>query len=200
MTKSTDNAVLNKCHTINNGKTKTNAIEWYIPHYIPSIIQQNILLKQIFKKMARELQYPERSVFMKEVNTQKFWTFELGTQEEINKPVWVFVIFRQSDREHDQNLNNETFNRMPVTSCQCIIGTQKYPDSGVLRNYNGDDYSQGYGQIKKAFRALTKDDILQPDISKMVLDRLMMVMMLTIISTFSIYDIGKFLKVLNQSE
>ena len=26
-------------------------------------------------------------------------------------------------------------------------------------------YSQGYGQIKKAFRALTKDDILEPYIS-----------------------------------
>ena len=29
-------------------------------------------------------------------------------------------------------------------------------------NYNDDNYSQAYGQIKEAFRALTKDDILQP--------------------------------------
>ena len=27
--------------------------------------------------------------------------------------------------------------------------------------YNDDDYSQGYGQIKEAFRTLTKDDMLQ---------------------------------------
>ena len=33
-------------------------------------------------------------------------------------------------------------------------------------NYNDDDYSQGYGQIKEAFKALTKDDILQPYISE----------------------------------
>ena len=32
-------------------------------------------------------------------------------------------------------------------------------------NYDDDDYSQGYGQIKEAFRALAKDDILQPYIS-----------------------------------
>ena len=32
-------------------------------------------------------------------------------------------------------------------------------------NYDDDDYNQGYGQIKEAFRALTKDDILQPYIS-----------------------------------
>ena len=32
-------------------------------------------------------------------------------------------------------------------------------------NYNDDDYSQGYGQIKEAFKSLTKDDLLQPYIS-----------------------------------
>ena len=36
----------------------------------------------------------------------------------------------------------------------------------MLLNYNDDDYSQGYGQIKEAFKALTKDNILQPYISE----------------------------------
>ena len=39
---------------------------------------------------------------------------------------------------------------------------QKHPDSAILLNYNDDDYSQGYSQIKEALRALTKDDILEP--------------------------------------
>ena len=51
---------------------------------------------------------------------------------------------------------------MPVTSTQCIIGTEKYPDSATLLNYVDDDHSQGYGQVKEAFKALTKDNILQP--------------------------------------
>ena len=66
------------------------------------------------------------------------------------------------DRQNDQNLNNDTFYRMPVTSSQCIIGTKKYPDNASLLNYNDDDYSQGYGQIKDALKTLTKDNILQP--------------------------------------
>ena len=41
-------------------------------------------------------------MFMKEVNTQNFWTFELGTQEGINIPIWIFVAFQQNDRQHDQ--------------------------------------------------------------------------------------------------
>ena len=41
-----------------------------------------------------------------------------------------------------------------------------YPDNSLLSNYDDDDYSQGYGQIKEAFKALTQDDILQPYISE----------------------------------
>ena len=99
---------------------------------------------------------------MKEVNTQNLWTFELGTQAGKNVPIWVFVGFQQSDRQHDQKLNNDTFFRPPVISAQCIIGTEKYPDWAILLNYNDDDYSQGYSQIEETFRALSKDDILKP--------------------------------------
>ena len=55
---------------------------------------------------------------------------------------------------------------MPVTSAQCIFGTERYLDSAISLNYDDDDYSQGYGQIIEAFRAVTHDDILQPYISE----------------------------------
>ena len=48
---------------------------------------------------------------------------------------------------------------------QCLIGTEKYLDSAILLNHNDDGYSQGYDQYKSTFRALTKDDILEPYIS-----------------------------------
>ena len=76
--------------------------------------------------------------------------------------MWIFVVFQQSDRQHDQKLNNDNFYKMPVTFAQVVIGTEKYPDNSVLLNYNDDDYSQGYVQIKEAFKALTKNIILQP--------------------------------------
>ena len=166
LTRNTDNAVLNKGNAINLGKIKINALEWYVPHYTPSMQKQSILSDQILNKTPTQIQYPERSVFMKKVNTQNFWTFELGTQEGINIPSWIFVAFQQNDRQHDQNLNNDTFVRLPVISAQVVIGTEKYPDSAILLNYDNDDYAQGYGLIKEAFKALTKDDILQPYISE----------------------------------
>ena len=166
MTRNSDNVVLNKDNAINVGKIKINAIEWYVPHYTPSMQQQSILSKQILNKTPTQINYPERSVFMKEVITQNFWSFELGTQEGINIPTWIFVGFQQNDRQHDQNLNNDTFVRLPVIPAQVVIGTEMYPVSGILLNYDDDDYSQGYGQIKEAFRALTKDDILLPYITE----------------------------------
>ena len=98
---------------------------------------------------------------MKEINTQNLWTFELGTQEGIIVPIWIFIGFQQSDRQHNQNLNNDTFCIPPVISAQCIIGTEKYRDSAILLNYIDDGYSEGYAQIKEAFRALSKGDILK---------------------------------------
>ena len=163
--KNSRSSVLNKDNAVNIGKSKINAIEWYVPHYISSILQQAILSKQILSKTPTELQYAERTVFMKEVNTHKFWTFDLGTQEGINVPIWIIVGFQQKEREGSQKLNKNTFYRPPIGSAQCIIGTEKYPDSAILLNYDDDEYSQGYGQFKEAFRALTSDDILQPYIS-----------------------------------
>ena len=165
LTRNTDNAVLNKDNAVVVGRVKINSLDWYVPHYSPDLEEYNKLMNQIKKNTPTLLHYPERSVFMKEVNTQNLWTFELGTQEGINVPIWIFVAFQQNDRQNDQNLNNDTFYRPLVTSAQCIIGTEKYPDSGILLNYNDYDYSQAYGEIKEAFKALTKDNLLQPYIS-----------------------------------
>ena len=165
LTRNSDNSVLNKADATNLGKVKINAIEWYVPHYTASMPQQAVISNQIVNRIPTELQYIERSVFMKEVNTQNHWNFELGTEEVINIPTWIILGFQQSDRQNSQNENKDTFYRPPVTSAQCIIGTENYPDSGILKNYDDDDYNQGYGQIKEAFRALTKNDILQSYIS-----------------------------------
>ena len=159
LTRNSDNKVLNKGIAINNAKI--SSIDWYVKNYTPSIEQQRILMKQIVDKTPTELHYPERSVFMKEINIQNLWTFELGTQEGINVPIWIYVGFQQNARQHDQNLNNDTFYRMPVVSAQCIIGNEKHP-VGILLNYDDDDYSQGYHQIKEAFKAFTEDNMLQP--------------------------------------
>ena len=165
LTKNKDETIIDKVAGIADARIKIDHIHWYVPHYIPSMAQQGIMSKQILNKTPTELRYVERSVFMKEVNNQNLWN-ELGSLENMNVPIWIIIGFQQQDGQDSQNLKNDTFCKLPVTSCQCVIGTEKYPDAGTLLNYDDDDYSQGYHQIKEVFKALTKDDILQPYISE----------------------------------
>ena len=85
-------------------------------HYSPNLEEYNKLMNQIKRNTPALLHYPERSVFMKEVKTQNLWTIELGTQEDINVPIWIFKAFQQDDRQNDQNLKNDSFYRPLVIS------------------------------------------------------------------------------------
>ena len=75
-----DDVVIDKAGAVADARIKINQIHWYGPQYTPSIHQQSTLSKQISSKTPTELRYVERSVFMKEVNIQKLWNFELGSQ------------------------------------------------------------------------------------------------------------------------
>ena len=116
---------MNKDNACTNARIKITSNEWYVPYYTPSVPQQAILSMQILSHTPTELHYGERSVFIKEVNIQNLWTYELGQQEGINVPIWINVDFQQRDRQDSQNLNIDTFCRPPVTSAQCIFGTRK---------------------------------------------------------------------------
>ena len=153
---------MDKVDAINDAKIKISSIEWLVPHYAPSLDQQSIIMKQIKNRVPTELHYIERSVIMHEVKSQKVWQFQIGTQESKNIPIFIKIGFQQEDRENSQNLKKDTFCILTVTSAQCIIGSEKYPDGTILLNYADDDYSQGYGQIKEAFRTWTKGVVFKP--------------------------------------
>ena len=166
LTRNKDEAVIDNVAGIADARNKIDHIHWYIPHYIPSISQQGIMSKQFLNETPTELRYVERSVFMKEVIDQNLWNFGMGSQENMNFLIWIIIGFQQQDRQDSQNLDNDTFCRLPVVSAQYVIGTGKNPDACLFLNYADDHYSQGYHQIKEAFKALTKDDVLQPYISE----------------------------------
>ena len=95
LTKNKDEAVTDKFPGIANARVKIEHIHWYVPHYIPSMAQQGIMSNQILNNKLTELRYVERSVFMKEVNNQNLWNFELGSQENMNVPIWIIIGFQQ---------------------------------------------------------------------------------------------------------
>ena len=127
LTRNKDDAVIDKAGGTADARIKIGNIHWYVPHYKISIQQQSILSDQISCKTPTELRYVERSVFMKEVNNQNLWNFELGSQESMNVPIWSIIGFKQRDRQDSQNLKNDTFCRLPDVSAQCVIGAENSP-------------------------------------------------------------------------
>ena len=43
----------------------------------------------------------------------------------MNVPFWIIVGLQQKDGQDLQNLNNDAFCRLPVTTVQCFIGSEK---------------------------------------------------------------------------
>ena len=76
-------AVLDKAAGFADAKTKTDHIQCYVAHFIPSVPQQVILSKEILNKTPAQLLYIERSVLMKEVKNQNLWNFELTSPEKM---------------------------------------------------------------------------------------------------------------------
>ena len=80
LTRNDDDGVIDKATGIADAENKIDLVFWYVPQYTPSLDQEKILMNQIVNKIPTELQYVERSVFMKEVNNQNLWNFEWGSQ------------------------------------------------------------------------------------------------------------------------
>ena len=93
LTRNEDEAVIDNVASIAEARIKNDHIHWYVPHYTPSMSQQDIMSKQILNKTNTELRYVERSVFMKEVNIQNLCNFELGSQGNMNVPIWISIGF-----------------------------------------------------------------------------------------------------------
>ena len=109
LTRNKDDAVIDKANGIADARIKIDHIHWYVPHYTPSIQQQSNLSKQNLSKTPTEMRYVERSVFMKEVNIQNVWNFELGSHENMNVPIWIIIGFQQRHRQDSQTLKNDAF-------------------------------------------------------------------------------------------
>ena len=98
-TRNKDDAVLIKDPGFVGARIRIDNIHCYVSHFTPSISQQGISSNTILSNTPTELRYIERSVFMKEVDNQNLWNFELGSQESINVPIWIIKGFQQRDRQ-----------------------------------------------------------------------------------------------------
>ena len=79
------------------GRVPIDKIRWYVLYYTPSISNQKLLLINIASKTPTELTYVKRLSDMKDVTTEKYWTFEQSVGDGIDVSIYVIVGFMQRD-------------------------------------------------------------------------------------------------------
>ena len=72
-------------------------IGWFIPHFAPSLENQQIMMDQLLNKDPTGSYYMERIVFKKDVNTFNNWTFDSGNSGE-STPTFVMVGFQARNK------------------------------------------------------------------------------------------------------
>ena len=91
--RNSSNDVVFRTNGVDAAKVLVKDISWYIPHYVPSLETQQLVMDQILNKDPTELKYIERTVFRKDVNTNNNWIFELGNSG-LESPIFVILGFQ----------------------------------------------------------------------------------------------------------
>ena len=146
---------------VDAAKVVIKDIGWYIPHYVPSLENQQLVMNQILNKDPTELFYTERIIFRKDVNTNSNWTFELGSSG-TSTPTFVIVGFQARNKIDSQVHDNAVFDRLPISNAVCKIGSEKYPDDGIECDYNRDKYDQAYSESENFYHLNSETNLLNP--------------------------------------
>ena len=159
--RNTNNDAILRSVGVDASKVVIKDIGWYIPHYVPSIENQQLVMDQILNKNPTELSYTERIIFRKDVNTNSNWTFELGSSG-TSTPTFVIVGFQARNKIDSQVHDNAVFDRLPISNAVCKIGSEKYPDDGIECDYDRDKYDQAYSEIENFYHLNSETNLLNP--------------------------------------
>ena len=163
--RNTNNDAILRSVGVDAAKVVIKDIGWYIPHYVPSIENQQLVMDQILNKDPTELSYTERIIFRKDVNTNSSWTFELGNaggSSGIESPTFMIVGFQARNKIDSQVHDNAVFDRLPISNAVCKIGSEKYPDDGIECDYDRDKYDQAYSEIENFYHLHSETSLLNP--------------------------------------
>ena len=163
--RNTNNDAILRNVGVDAAKVVIKDIGWYIPHYVPSIENQQLVMDQILNKDPTELSYTQRITVRKDVNTNSNWTFELGIaggSSGIESPTFVIVGFQARNKIDSQVHDNAVFDRLPISNAVCKIGSEKYPDDEIECDYDRDKYDQAYSEIENFYHLHSETSLLNP--------------------------------------
>ena len=154
-----------RCNGVDVAKVVVKDISWYIPDYVPNLVNQQFVMDQLLNKDPTELSYIERTVFRNYVNTNNNWTFDLGNSGgsyRESTPTFIIVGFEARNKIHSQTHDKATFDRLPISNALCKIGSEKNPEDGIECDYDHDKYDQAYSEIENFYQLKSETNLLNP--------------------------------------
>ena len=73
---------------------------------------------------------------------------------------------------------------MSVSCAEVIVGAEKHLIVGISLKYDDENYSKAYGENVLCFTELTKDKVLFPNITQVILDLIMFVSHMVLMNFF----------------
>ena len=145
-------------------------ISWFVPHYT-KIIQETKLTEYIVRRDRTKYSYIAMSVPVKKVDAQNALFSDLGVKSGNDIQLHSSVVSRKTNTKDLAHQVRSVFVKCYVVSAKCIIGTEKYTETGMKTDNAKQSHSQAYGELVSRFRQLSKANILQPFVSQNDLSR-----------------------------
>ena len=111
----------------------------------------------MLSKTPTELSYVEKSSFRKVVNSNRRWTFELGSASN-QTLLWVIIEFVDKII-----FNSEThdFSFVPLPITEASRGSENYPQYSINCDFDGNNYHEASYQIKN-LKKVSEDRMVKP--------------------------------------
>ena len=141
-----------------------NSLNLYVPFFIPSSETQLMFNESIKKNygICYDDWYTERRVA-----TDTIYQVDIGSAQSVNSPKYLICALQTASRLNAPNkiINISRFDNLNGRKYYAEIDGIRYPRDPVLTNYEQNDYTDQYRDLKLFFREYVGEEILNPFIS-----------------------------------
>jgi hypothetical protein len=140
--KSDDDAIF-RADAVGAGKITLSKLQWCMPHVAPSLEYQNILTKQIEKKIKLPVLFRSNQCNSLAVPQATSFSWRLGSNTSAGRPRWIIVGF-QTGRDGDQKKNPALFDNVKVSDIHAMLNNIRYPNTEKALDFTAFKTSRAY--------------------------------------------------------
>ena len=125
------------------GKVVLDKISWFMPHVIPSLMEDHQLNKTIASKATFLVGYRARQCDVTVVHPSTSFEWKLGVKSSPEQPRYVIIGF-QTNRDGNQERNPSIFDHCNLTNMYVMMNTARYPAVDYYLSFPNQQFSRAY--------------------------------------------------------